>query len=213
MAQLYLHGLALGDCDLALRGRLGEGAPLAASSVERLKAKWQVDYASWSKRRLDDVELVYVWADGVDVQAGLEKDKAALLVGVGALKDGRTVVLAVKAGHRESKESWREVWRDLKARGLKGPKRLVADGHLGIWAGGGEVWPEVQEQRCWTHKIVNVLDKRPKRLQAEAREMLPAMPYAPPAQRPRRSAMSSPGSTARRSRRRLRRGSGTGTGW
>lgn len=137
MAQLYLHGLALGDCDLALRGRLGEGAPLAASSVERLKAKWQVDYASWSKRRLDDVELVYVWADGVDVQAGLEKDKAALLVGVGALKDGRTVVLAVKAGHRESKESWREVWRDLKARGLKGPKRLVADGHLGIWAAGG----------------------------------------------------------------------------
>ncbi|ATB47581.1 IS256 family transposase [Corallococcus macrosporus] len=178
LPELYLHGLSKGDFELALRGLLGDGAPLSASSIERLKGKWQAEYDAWSERRLEERELVYAWADGVYVKAGLEKDKAALLVLVGAMRDGRKEVLAVVPGHRESKEAWLEVLRDLKARGLEAPKLLVADGALGLWAALPEVWPESSEQRCWNHKLANVLDKLPKKLQPEARQKLCAIPYA-----------------------------------
>ena len=94
LPQLYLHGLALGDCDLARRGLLGDAAPLSPASLVRLKAQWQHEYAVWNQRRLDDVEVVYVWADGLYVKAGLEDTKAALLVMIGALTKGQQVVLA-----------------------------------------------------------------------------------------------------------------------
>jgi len=178
LPELYLHGLAQGDFEFALRGLLGEGAPLSASSIGRLKVKWQAEYEAWHRRRLDDRELVYLWADGVYVKAGLEKEKAALLVVIGALADGTKEVLAVVSGFRESKESWRAAFKDLKDRGLEAPRLVVADGNIGAWSGAAEVWPEASEQRCWNHKIVNVLDRLPQKLQAMAREQLCAIPYA-----------------------------------
>ena len=105
LPQLYLHGLALGDFELALRGLLGEGAPLSPASLLRLKTQWQVEYEAWKQRRLDDLEVVYIWAEGLYVKAGLEDTKAALLVMIGALSNGQKVVLAVESGQRESKES------------------------------------------------------------------------------------------------------------
>ena len=120
LPELYLHGLAQGDFDLALRGLLGEAAPLSAPSIARLKAGWQAEYATWKHRRLDDLEPVYVWADGIYVKAALEKDKAAMLVLIAALRDGRKVVLAVESGYRESIESWAALLRDLKARRVAG---------------------------------------------------------------------------------------------
>ena len=113
------------------------------------------------------------------VKAGLEKQKAALLVVIGAMSDGRKEVLTIIPGYRESKESWTGVLRDLRDRGLSAAKSLVADGHLGIWAALAEIWPETAEQRCWNHRILNVLDKLPKRVQAEARHLLTQLPYAP----------------------------------
>jgi putative transposase len=178
LPQLYLHGLALGDFELALRGLLGEGAPLSTASLARLKASWQLEYETWKQRRLDDVEVVYVWADGLYVKAGLEDSKAALLVLIGALTDGQKVVLAVESGQRESKESWGAVLRELRARGLKPWRGPIADGHLGIWAALAEQQPMAAEQRCWNHRIVNVLDAIPKKQQAQARTLLCAMPYA-----------------------------------
>ena len=178
LPELYLHGLAQGDFEFALRGLLGEGAPLSASSIGRLKVKWQAEYEAWHRRRLDDRELVYLWADGVYVKAGLEKEKGALLVVIGALADGTKEVLAVVPGYRESKESWRAVFKDLKDRRLEAPKLMVADGNIGAWAAAAEVWPEADEQRCWNHKILNVLDRLPVKLQAMAREQLCAIPYA-----------------------------------
>ena len=112
--QLYLHGLALGDFDLALRGLLGEEAPVSASTVARLKGSWQAECEAWKKRPLDGLEVLFMWVDGVYVKAGLEKQKAALLVIVGGLSDGRKVILAVEPGYRESTESWSGVLRDLK---------------------------------------------------------------------------------------------------
>jgi transposase-like protein len=179
LPELYLHGLSKGDFELALRGLLGGGAALSASTIERLRAKWQLEYDAWHKRPLNDREPIYVWADGVWVKAGLEKEKAALLVVVAAYRDGRKEILAVEAGHRESMSSWRDVLRDLTSRGLKAPKLVVGDGGLGLWAALPHVWPEAKEQRCWNHKIVNVLDKLPKKAQAEAKQMLTPIPYAP----------------------------------
>ncbi|HSL48185.1 MAG TPA: transposase [Candidatus Deferrimicrobiaceae bacterium] len=163
LPELYLHGLAHGDFDLALRGLLGEAAPLSAASIARLKAGWQVEYDTWKHRRLDELEPVYVWADGIYVKAGLEQDKAAMLVLIAALRDGRKVVLAVESGSRESTESWAALLRDLKARGLRAPRLLIADGHLGIWGAVRAVFPAVSEQRCWNHRLVNVLDTLPQK--------------------------------------------------
>jgi len=129
LPELYLHGLSEGDFDLALRGLLGEGAPLSGSSIARLKAGWQSEYELWKSRSLCDLEVVYLWVDGIYVKAGLEKEKAALLVAVGALGDGSKVVLAVEAGHRESIESWSSMLRDLKRRGMSTPKLVIGDGH------------------------------------------------------------------------------------
>jgi transposase-like protein len=176
---LYLHGLAQGDFELALRGLLGDGAPLSPSSIARLRAQWQLDYERWAERRLDAQPVVYLWADGLYVQAGLERDKAALLVVIGAFADGHKEVLAVSPGYRESTESWAAVLRDLAARGLKPPRPVVGDGHLGLWAALRAIGPEVAEQRCWNHKVLNVLDQLPRKVRAEARGLLTAIPYAP----------------------------------
>lgn len=178
LPELYLHGLAQGDFDMALRGLLGEGAPLSASSIERLKAKWQLEYEEWKGQDLSGLEVVYQWADGIYVKAGLEKDKAALLVIIGALSSGKKILLACESGYRESKESWGAVLRGLSERGLKLGRLTTADGHLGIWSALGEIHPEGEEQRCWNHKIGNVLDVMPKRVRAEAGVCLKAMPYA-----------------------------------
>src|SRR3954466_8831151 len=128
LPQLYLHGLALGDFELALRGLLGDGAPLSPASLLRLKAQWQAEYETWKRRRLDDLEVVYIWADGLYVKAGLEDTKAALLVMIGVLTNGQKVVLAVESGQRESKESWGMMLRDLRKRGLKPWRCTIADG-------------------------------------------------------------------------------------
>jgi putative transposase len=178
LPQLYLHGLAMGDFDAALRGLLGEEAPLSPSSLVRLKAKWQQEYDAWRQRSLA-AEVVYLWVDGIYVKAGLEKEKAALLVAVGALADGRKVIVAVQAGHRESTASWSELLRDLKKRGMKAPRLVIGDGNLGLWGALANVYPEAGEQRCWNHRIVNVLDRVPKKKQGTAKEWLREMMYAP----------------------------------
>ena len=179
LPELYLHGLAEGDFELAMRGLLGEGAPLSKSSIRRLRAGWTAEFEEWSQRRLEGREVVYVWADGIYVKAGLERDKAALLVVLGAMRDGTKEVLALRSGYRESVESCSEVLRDLKARGIEAPRLLMADGNAAIWGAVRQVWPEAGEQRCWNHKMRNVLDRLPQREQSEAKDLLRAVVYAP----------------------------------
>jgi len=178
LPELYLHGLAEGDFDLALRGLLGEDATLSASTVARLKSKWQAELAAWQSRSLEPLEVVYLWVDGVYVKAGLEDRKAALLVAVAGLSDGRKVVLALQSGQRESTESWAMLLRDLRARGLRCPRLVVGDGHLGIWAALCQVYPEAEQQRCWNHRFVNVLDRIGRREQPEAKQLLRDVAYA-----------------------------------
>ena len=192
--ELYLHGLAAGDMDLALRGLLGNDAPISATTVARLKERWRLEYDQWSSRSLAGLEVVALWVDGVYVKAGLEKDKAAILVAMAGLSDGRKVIVGMVSGYRESTDSWRELLCDLKERGMNAPKVVIGDGHLGIWGALRGVYPESAWQRCrrsgssegsacsnergWNHKIRNVLDKLPKRSWDEAKKMLSAMSRA-----------------------------------
>jgi transposase-like protein len=178
LPELYLHGLSCGDFDLALRGLLGQDAPLSASTIARLKEKWHSELGAWKARRLDDLSVVYVWADGVYIKAGLEKDKSCLLVMIAALVDGSKMLLAIDSGHRESTESWSSLLRSLRDRGLKCPKAVVGDGALGLWAGLRNVYPEAKELRCWNHRIMNIVDRVKKVDQATAVELLRKIAYA-----------------------------------
>lgn len=177
---LYLRGLSTGDFSEALKALLGpEAAGFSATTITRLLRVWQEDYQVWRKRSLEGKEYVYLWADGVYFNVRLEEDRLACLVIVGVLPDGRKEVIALEDGYRESTESWASVLRDLKRRGLTAPMLAVGDGNLGFWAALREVYPETKEQRCWKHKLANVLDKLPKRLQLRAKEMLREIMYAP----------------------------------
>ena len=177
---LYLRGLSTGDFSEALEVLLGsEAAGFSATTITRLLSVWQEEYKTWRKRSLAGKEYVYVWADGVYFNIRLEEDRLACLVIVGVLPDGRKAVIALEDGYRESTESWSSVLRDLKRRGTTAPVLAVGDGNLGFWAALRDVFPETREQRCWKHKIANVLDKLPKRLQARAKAQLHEIMYAP----------------------------------
>lgn len=176
---LYLRGLSTGDFSEALEALLGsEVAGFSATTITRLLKVWQEEYKAWSKRSLAGKEYVYIWADGVYFNIRLEEDRLACLVIVGVLPDGRKEVVALEDGYRESTESWANVLRDLKRRGMAAPTLAIGDGNLGFWAALRDVFPETKEQRCWKHKIANVLDRLPKRLQTKAKEQLHEIMYA-----------------------------------
>lgn len=171
---LYLRGLSTGDFGPALAALLGEEAVAGFSSttVTRLLTVWQDEYKAWRKRSLAGKAYVYLWADGVHFNVRLEDDRLACLTLIGVRADGAKEVVALEDGYRESTESWKTLLRDLKRRGLPAPKLAIADGALGFWAALKDVYPPTEEQRCWVHKIANVLDKLPKRLQPRAKSHL-----------------------------------------
>ena len=150
---LYLKGISTGDFEEALAALLGKDAPgLSAATIARLKEVWIEEHARWQKRDLPARRYVYVWADGIHLQARLEDGKQCILVIIGATPEGKKELAGFTGGARESAQDWREVLLDLKARGLSVPPKLaVADGALGFWKALGEVWPTAREQRCWVH--------------------------------------------------------------
>jgi putative transposase len=172
---LYLRGLSTGDFVPALSAFFGSGAGLSASTVQRLTEAWQAEHEQWCKRTLRDVDYVYLWVDGIHFNIRLEEDRLCCLVIVGVRPDGTKELVAVADGYRESTESWAEVLRGLKRRGLAAPAVAVGDGALGFWAALRDVFPTTTEQRCWVHKTANVLDALPKRRQPEAKEALQAI--------------------------------------
>jgi transposase-like protein len=170
---LYLHGLSTGDFQEALPVLLGDDAAgLSASAITRLTYIWREEYAAWTKRTLQDRDYVYVWVDGVHFNIRLEEEKLTALVIIGVRPDGTKEIVAIEDGYRESTESWLSLLRSLKARGMKAPVVAVGDGALGFWAAMRQVWPTTREQRCWFHKLGNVLDKLPKRLQSQGKRLL-----------------------------------------
>ena len=174
---LYLNGVSTGDFEDALMALLGKNAPgLSASTIARLKQVWSDEHLRWEKRDLSAKSYVYMWVDGIHVQARLEEDPQCLLVIVGATPEGKKELVGLTDGVRESARSWRDLLLDLKRRGLTdGPKLAVADGALGFWKAVEEVWPNTRCQRCWVHKMANVLNKLPKSQQSKAKRALHAI--------------------------------------
>jgi transposase-like protein len=171
---LYLRGISTGDFEETLAALLGKDAPgLSSSTVARLKEVWADEHGRWKTRDLSSRRYVYVWADGIHLQARLEDDGQCILVIIGATPEGKKELIGFTDGIRESTQSWRELLLDLKRRGLSiAPELAVADGALGFWKALAEVWPKTREQRCWVHKTANVLNKLPKSLHAKVKTAL-----------------------------------------
>ena len=174
---LYLKGISTGDMGPALTALLGADAEgFSPTTVVRLKSVWEEEHRVWCNRSLEGKHYVYVWADGIYFNIRLEdadKKRQCILVLMGATPEGRKELIAVVDGYRECAASWKEVLVGLKARGLQhAPRLAIGDGSLGFWAAVNEVWPETQQQRCWVHKTVNVLNKLPKSLHPQAKDML-----------------------------------------
>jgi putative transposase len=169
---LYLHGLSSSDFGPALAQFLGSDQGLSAATITRLTTQWQDDVRAFNNRSLAGTDYVYVWVDGIHLKVRLEADKVCLLVVIGVRADGRKELVALADGFRESAESWADLLRDAKRRGMTAPVLAVGDGALGFWKAVRDVFPETAEQRCWWHKIGNVLAALPKSAHPAAKRAL-----------------------------------------
>jgi transposase-like protein len=169
---LYLHGLSSQDFGPALEQFLGSAQGLSAATITRLTSEWQTEAKAFNQRSLAGSDYVYVWADGIHLKVRLAQDKVCLLVIVGVRADGAKELVALDDGQRESTESWADLLRCCKRRGMRAPVLAVGDGALGFWAALRDVFPETREQRCWFHKIANVLNALPKSAQPGAKAAL-----------------------------------------
>ncbi len=178
---LYLRGISTGDFQEALSALLGKDAPnLSPSVVGRLTAAWQAEYDRWQERDLSARRYVYVWADGVYLQARMEEQAECMLVLIGATPEGRKELVGFQIGVRESAQSWRELLVDVKRRGLAiAPEIAVGDGALGFWKALDEVLPTTRHQRCWLHKAANLLNKVPKSVQGAMKADIREISAAP----------------------------------
>jgi transposase-like protein len=169
---LYLHGLSSGDFVPALEQFLGSTAGLSAATVTRLTAQWQDDADAFGRRSLAESDYVYLWVDGIHLKVRLEQDKVCLLVMIGVRVDGTKELVALADGFRESAESWADLLRDCRRRGMRAPVLAVGDGALGFWKALREVFPDTREQRCWFHVQANVLAALPKSAHPGAKKAL-----------------------------------------
>ena len=178
---LYLRGVSTGDFQEALAALLGKDAPnLSPSVIARLTAEWQAEYERWQARDLSARRYVYLWADGVYLQARMESHAECMLVLIGATPEGKKELVGFQVGVRESPQSWRELLVEVKRRGLTiAPELAVGDGALGFWTALDEIYPGTRHQRCWVHKIANVLNKVPRSVQAAMKADLREVPGAP----------------------------------
>jgi putative transposase len=169
---LYLHGLSSMDFVPALEAFFGASAGLSASVITRLTTQWQAEREAFAQRSLHDRDYVYCWADGIHFNLRLAEGRLCCLVIVGVRADGTKELIAVADGTRESTDDWAELLRDWRRRGMRAPVVMVGDGALGLWRALREVFPATREQRCWVHKVANVLAALPKSVQAGARRAL-----------------------------------------
>ena len=183
MHNLWIEGLATRDVEPALRALLGEKAPLSASTVTRTNAKFFGEYDDWSKRSLVDIDVVYLWADGIFLGAGPGDERRVILTVLGADSKGKKHLLALSDAMSESETSWAELFDDMLTRGLPFPHMLIADGAGGIWAAATKSFPDAKQQRCWFHKTMNVLDKVGERVKNEVKTALHEAMYSDTAEK------------------------------
>jgi putative transposase len=169
---MYLHGMSTSDFLPALEQFCGTTAGLSASTITRLTTEWQADHKAFHSQSFASKQFVYIWADGIHFRVRLAEERLCVLVLLGVTTDGAKELIAVHSGVRESTDSWADLLRDLRRRGLNAPKVLIGDGALGLWAAATTVWPDTAHQRCWFHKAGNVLSASPKSQHPSAKRML-----------------------------------------
>lgn len=170
---LYLKGISTGDFSEALASLLGEDAKgISAGTISRLKQAWIQEHDVWRQRDLNGQRYVYIWADGIYFNIRGDEARQCILVIIGVTAQGNKEFLAIDDGYRESAQSWKEVLENLKSRGMNQPKLAIGDGALGFWKALQEVFGETRAQRCWVHKMNNILNKMPKGIQGKAKQHL-----------------------------------------
>ncbi|WP_318219416.1 IS256 family transposase [Streptomyces sp. SCL15-6] len=169
---LYLHGLSSGDFVPAMEQFLGSAAGLSPATVTRLTKQWSDDHATFQDRDLSGSDYAYVWADGVHPKVRLGQARSSVLVLMGVRTDGSKELIALAEGLRESTESWADLLRDCRRRGMRDPELVVGDGSMGLWRALAEVFPQARHQRCWVHKTRNVVNALPKSAQPGAKKAL-----------------------------------------
>ena len=169
---LYLHGLSWGDFVAAMEQFLGSSAGLSSVTVNRLTRQWTEEHAAFQRRDLSESDFVYVWADGVHPKIRPSETHSCLLVLMGVRVDGTKELIAIAEGLRESTESWADLLRDCRRRGMRDPMLVAGDGAMGLWKALPDVFPAARHQRCWVHKIRNVMNALPKSAQPGAKKAL-----------------------------------------
>jgi len=177
VTDLWLDGLATRDFEGTLRAFLGAEAPLSAATVARTNQRLCAEYDAWNARALGELELVFVWADGVYLGAGPDDERRVFLTVIGADRLGKKHLIALREAMAESEVAWEDLFADLAKRGLRPPALLIADGANGLWAAATKAWPKVAQQRCWFHKMKNVEDKLPKSQQEAAHDAMSEIMY------------------------------------
>lgn len=186
VTELWLDGLATRDFEGTLRAFLGAEAPLSAATITRTNRRLLADFTTWNQRRLDDLDLVFTWADGVYLGAGPNDERRVFLVVLGADRLGRKHLVALRESISESEAGWCDLFADLAQRGLRAPHLLVADGAAGLWAAAEKAWPRVAQQRCWLHKMRNVEEKLPDKQRSSAHAAMAEIMHAELEQEARR---------------------------
>ena len=177
--KLYMEGLSTGDFEPVFRELVGETTALSANAIVRLKSRWEEEYRSWRSSRLDECRYACMWAYGVCLGAGGDREKTALLCVVGVREDCDKELVGIELGYRESTESWAYVLRGLRDRGMSAPLLAVGDGALGLWSALNEVYPTTGHQRCWNHRSLNVAARLPKSMHSSSRRRLREISHAP----------------------------------
>ena len=165
----FLRGLSVRDVEALLEETFGEQV-VGKSTVARICQDTRERYRAWCERRLDRHDLVYCYLDAIYLKLRPDDEPAeGVLVAWGLTLEGQKVLLGLQLGSRESYESWLDFGRDLKARGMRAPALIVADGAPGIWKATRELWPGAIEQRCTVHALRNITSKLPERLHREVK--------------------------------------------
>lgn len=178
VTDLWLDGLATRDFEGTLRAFLGAEAPLSAATITRTNRRLLADYTAWNERRLEDLDLVFTWADGVYLGAGPDDERRVFLAVMGADRLGIKHLVALRESISESEAGWRDLFADLAGRGLRAPHLLVADGAAGLWTAAEKAWPGVSQQRCWLHKTRNVEEKLPEKHRPSAHAAMSEIMHA-----------------------------------
>ena len=177
--KLYMEGLSTGDFQPVFRELVEETTALSANAIVRLKSRWEDVYREWRDSRLDSCRYAYIWAVGVYLGDGGDREKTALLRVAGGREDGTKELVGMELGYRESPEGWAGVLRGLRDRGMDAPLLAIGDGALGLWSALDQVYPTTGHQRCWNHRALNLAARLPKSLQSSARRRLREISHAP----------------------------------